>query len=853
MTEETQPAIRLADYRPFGWQIDRTELTFHLSPEATRVQTRIAFRPDPAADRERFFLHGERLTLLSARIDGAEVTPQRTDQGLTCDVPDGPFVWEAEVLIDPSANTALEGLYMSDGMYCTQCEAEGFRRITYYPDRPDVLAPFHVTIHGDAPVLLSNGNPVRQEAGVAEWHDPWPKPSYLFALVAGDLVAQSDRFVTRDGREVALNVWVRPADRDKCDFALRALKAAMAWDEATYGRCYDLDVFNIVAVDDFNAGAMENKGLNIFNASYVLADPASSTDADFEQIEAVIAHEYFHNWTGNRVTCRDWFQLCLKEGLTVYRDQQFTARMRDAAVKRIDDAQLIRTAQFREDAGPLAHPVRPEAYREINNFYTVTVYEKGAEIVGMLRRLVGADGYRAAVDLYFERHDGQAVTVEDWLACFTDATGRDLGQFARWYSQSGTPRLTVEEEFADGTLTLHLAQTTPPTPDQSEKRPLHIPVAVGLLSPDGSEVRPTQLLELTEPRQSFRFPGLAERPIVSVLRDFSAPVILSQRRSLSDRALALACDTDPYNRWLAGHSLGLEMLLDRVRTGAEVDPAYLEGLRATLLDPELTPAFKARVLVLPTENEIAEALARDGEVPEPLEIHDIRDQVRGLIVAHMEDAMAATLDGLAIDAPFDPGAEQAGRRALSVVLLRYLSLRDGGTRARAAFETAQTMTLQLGALAALIEAGAAETALAQFRDRWQDDRLVMHKWFALQVAGAAPDEAVAVADRLTRDPAFDPGNPNRFRSVLGTLAQHPSGFHAPDGAGYELLIDWLIRLDPANPQLAARMVTAFEAIHLYDADRQSAMLRALRRLQAAPGLSGDTAEMVGRIIGATKA
>src|SRR6056297_2560399 len=546
MKDASPQTIYLADYTPPPFLVENVHLTFRLSPEKTRVVSKVEFRPNPASDSREFFLHGENLRLTSAKIDGAPITPDVTAEGLTADVPDAPFVFEAEVEIDPAGNTALEGLYMSsqdvgassasgreslpaaNAMYCTQCEAEGFRKITYYPDRPDVMGVFTVRIEGDAPVMLSNGNPVASGDGWAEWHDPWPKPSYLFALVAGDLVSYPDSFTTRSGREVALHIWVRPGDEDKCAFGMEALKKSMQWDEAVYGREYDLNLFNIVAVDDFNMGAMENKGLNIFNSSCVLASPETATDVNFERIEAIIAHEYFHNWTGNRITCRDWFQLCLKEGLTVFRDAQFTADMRSAPVKRISDVIALRARQFREDAGPLAHPVRPESFVEINNFYTATVYEKGAEVIGMLKRLVGDEAYFRALDLYFDRHDGQACTIEDWLKVFEDATGRDLSQFKRWYSQAGTPRLAVEEEFADGTYTLHLKQETPPTPGQPVKRPRVIPVAVGLLGPDGAEVAATRVLEMTEGQQSFDFTGLAARPVPSILRDFSAPVIVER-------------------------------------------------------------------------------------------------------------------------------------------------------------------------------------------------------------------------------------------------------------------------------------------------------------------------------------
>ena len=572
MKDASPRTIHLTEYTPPAWLVDSVRLTFRLSPDATHVLSRIAFRPNPKTSDRAFFLHGEGLRLIGARIDGQAITPDVTPEGLTAKVPDAPFVFESEVEIAPAANTALEGLYLSNGMFCTQCEAEGFRKITYYPDRPDVMAVFTVRIESDAPVMLSNGNPVAQGDGWAEWHDPWPKPSYLFALVAGDLVNHADSFTTRSGRDVALNIWVRPGDEGKCAFGMEALKKSMKWDEDVYGREYDLDLFNIVAVDDFNMGAMENKGLNIFNSSCVLASPETSTDANFERVEAIIAHEYFHNWTGNRITCRDWFQLCLKEGLTVFRDSQFTADMRSAPVKRIGDVIALRARQFREDAGPLAHPVRPESFVEINNFYTATVYEKGAEVIGMLKRLVGDAGYARALDLYFDRHDGQACTIEDWLRVFEDATGRDLAQFKRWYEEAGTPRLRVTEAFADGTYTLHLAQETPPTPGQPVKRPRVIPVAVGLLGPNGDEVQPTRLLEMTEARQSFSFDGLSARPTPSILRDFSAPVIVERETTNAERAFLFAHDTDPFNRWEAGRALARATLLTMIRDGATPIP-----------------------------------------------------------------------------------------------------------------------------------------------------------------------------------------------------------------------------------------------------------------------------------------
>jgi len=851
MKDAAPRTVHLREYAPFSHRVGEVALSFRLAPRAARVRATIAFQP-----RERqgdLRLDGEGLRLLWARIDGRPVTPRLDETGLTvaaADLPDGPFTWEAEVEIDPEANTALEGLYMSRGMYCTQCEAEGFRKITYYPDRPDVMARFRVRIEADLPVLLSNGNPVASGPGWAEWDDPWPKPAYLFALVAGDLVAYRDRFVTASGREVALNIWVRPGDENRCAYAMAALKRAMRWDEAVYGREYDLGVFNIVAVDDFNMGAMENKGLNIFNARYVLSSPETATDQDFERIESIVAHEYFHNWTGNRITCRDWFQLCLKEGLTVYRDQQFSADMRSRAVKRIEDVLTLRARQFREDNGPLAHPVRPESYIEINNFYTATVYEKGAELVGMLHRLVGEDGYRAALDLYFDRHDGQACTVEDWLKVFEDATGRDLGQFSLWYSQAGTPRLKVTDDFHDGVYSITFRQETPPTPGQARKRPLAIPVALGLLSPNGDEVLPTTVLELTESEQTFRFEGLASRPVPSILRDFSAPVIVMRETSAEERAFLLAHDTDPFNRWEAGRALAKEVLTRMVAEDAAPGPAFLGALEAMAADEALDPAFRAYALALPSEDDMAQTLHDAGRVPDPDAIHAARERLADALAERLEPCLARLYEAMATPGPFTPDARDAGRRALRGAALHYLTRRDRGERAARQFDTADNMTEQLGALGCLLDAGRGDAALAAFWRQWQHDRLVVDKWFTLQIAHAAPAEAVTLTRAMTDHPEFDWKNPNRFRAVLGALpATNPAGFHRADGAGYDLLADWLIRLDAANPQTAARMATAFETWRRYDDNRQARIRAALGQIAARPGLSRDMAEMVGRMLG----
>ncbi|PJI91359.1 aminopeptidase N [Yoonia maricola] len=866
MPDAAPDTIYLADYQPPAYLVDDVHLTFHLHPTKTHVISRIAFRKNPDVQDGRFELHGEELTLLWARIDGQDWKPFVTDGILTASAPTEAFIWEAEVEINPSANTALEGLYMSGGMYCTQCEAEGFRRITYYPDRPDVMAKFTVRIEsgqpatlsngqkisgdGPHPVLLSNGNATGAGEGWAEWHDPWPKPAYLFALVAGDLVAHSDTFTTRSGRDVDLNIWVRPgADEAKCAFGMQALKKSMTWDEQVYGREYDLDLFNIVAVDDFNAGAMENKGLNIFNASAVLASSETATDTDFERIEGIIAHEYFHNWTGNRITCRDWFQLCLKEGLTVFRDQQFTSDIRSQAVKRIDDAIVLRAYQFREDNGPLAHPVRPESFVEINNFYTATVYEKGAEVIGMLKLLVGDDAYTKALDLYFTRHDGDAATIENWLQVFTDTTGRDLSQFKKWYAQAGTPRLTVRDEYVDGIYHLHLQQATPATPEQNVKEPLLIPVAIGLLDENGAEVLPTTVLELTEAEQTFTFDGLASKPIPSILRNFSAPVIVTHDKTNTERAFLLAHDTDPFNRWDAGRMLAQDVLMLMVRYDATPDAAFLDGLAAVLRDDTLDPAFRALVLRLPSEEDTAQALFDDGDTPDPTMINRAHETLKLHIAQHLQDTLPRIYADMAVTGPYTPDAEPAGKRALGNAALALISKLDGGKQATLQFANADNMTQQLAALRALLQISKGQDALAAFEAQWQHDRLVMDKWFALQVSLAAPEAAADTAQRLTEHPAFDIKNPNRFRSVFGALKGNTAGFHQSSGTAYALLADWLIKLDKLNPQTTARMTASFETWQRYDTDRQGKMRAALTRIAQTPGLSRDTKEMVTRILG----
>ena len=848
--------IYLADYQPWSHLLERVELTFRLAPKTTRVLATLHLAPNPArAGRPDLRLDGENLRLISCAIDGRAVAAVPDDTGLTlaaADLPDAPFVLQTEVEIAPEGNTALEGLYMSNGMYCTQCEAEGFRKITFYPDRPDVMARFHVRIESDLPVLLSNGNKAGAGAGWAEWDDPWPKPSYLFALVAGDLIAHPDQFTTKSGRDVELNIWVRPGDEDRCAWGMQSLKASMRWDEQVYGREYDLDIFNIVAVDDFNMGAMENKGLNIFNSKVVLASPETATDDDFARIEAIIAHEYFHNWTGNRITCRDWFQLCLKEGLTVFRDQQFSGDLRSHAVKRIEDVLLLRARQFREDGGPLAHAVRPDNYIEINNFYTATVYEKGAEVIGMLKRLVGDADYARALDLYFERHDGEAATIEDWLRVFEDTTGRDLSQFKLWYTQAGTPRLKVFEAWSPGaqggTYTLTFHQENPATPGQAEKGAKVIPISVGLLNPNGDEVVPTTVLEMTKPVQSFAFDGLAAKPIPSILRGFSAPVVLERSVPASERAFLLAHDTDPFNRWEAGRALAKDVLARMITQGAAPLPELLDGMAQLAFDDSLDPAFRALALRLPGEDDMAATLFAAGHVPDPARIYTARKDLQLAVAQALAPRLGALEADMRVPGAYFPDAVSAGKRALRLVALSYLARLDGGAAARAAHATADNMTTSFGALAVLLEIGAGAEELAAFEAKWRGDRLVMDKWFAVQVAASAPADTAAITARLTTHPLFDWKTPNRFRAVIGALSGNHAGFHHASGAGYALLADWLITLDPVNPQTAARMSTAFESWPRYDADRQAMMRGALQRIMATPGLSRDLSEMAGRML-----
>jgi aminopeptidase N len=870
---------RLTDYRPTAFVVDTVELTFELGEAETRVKSRLAIRRNPeAADLAApLELDGDALALVSLKLDGERLGANRYHAteagGLVIEGVPEAFALEVETRIDPQNNTALSGLYVSGGNFCTQCEPEGFRRITYFIDRPDVMARYTTTIVADklrCPVLLSNGNPSGAgDAGKgrhwARWVDPHPKPSYLFALVAGDLVAVRDRFTTQSGREVALAIWVRRGDEDKCAHAMMSLKKAMRWDEEVFGLEYDLDVFNIVAVSDFNMGAMENKSLNIFNTRYVLAKPETATDADYQNIESVIAHEYFHNWTGNRVTCRDWFQLSLKEGLTVFRDQEFSADQGSRAVRRIGEVRTLRAIQFPEDDGPLAHPVRPDSYLRIDNFYTPTVYNKGAELVRMIHTLIGKDGFRRGMDLYIQRHDNHAATIEDFVAAMQDAGGVDLSRFKLWYAQAGTPEITVDENWdaAGHTYELNVSQKVPPTPGQPEKAPMLTPLALGLLAPDGSEL-PTRLdgeaesrggtrvLALAAEREHFRFVDVPVAPVPSLLRGFSAPVKLKGVPLGRLKFLAVH-DPEPFARWEAGQEVAARALLDRVEAlrrraaPASLDPDLVAATRQTLADAAHDPAFAAEALVLPSESFLADQMA----IVDVDAVHLARDSARGEIGRALAAEFAAAYEALADPGPYHIDGAAIGRRALRNASLAYIAAANpekGAALAKAQFDIAANMTDVLAALAVLADLERPErpAALARFFAAWAHDPLVVDKWFSLQARSSLPQTPARVR-ALTAHPAFERKNPNRVRALVGAFAQaNQVRFHDASGAGYAFLADEVIAIDPGNPTTAARLVQPLCAWRRHDPARQALMQRELERILAIPELSKNTYEMVSK-------
>jgi aminopeptidase N len=878
MRTDTGQVFKLEDYRPSDFSIPQTGLTFRLSPDATGVTAVLTIeRRDGAAASAPLVLDGDGLLLKRIAIDGHELAPAdylATPDQLTILKPPARFELLLETEIAPASNEALMGLYRSSNVYCTQCEAEGFRRITYFLDRPDILSVYTVRIEArldEAPLLLSNGNPVESGAladgwHYARWHDPFPKPSYLFALVAGNLGQVADSFVTMSGRKVELGIYVEPGKEGLAGYAMDALKRSMQWDEQAFGREYDLDVFNIVAVSDFNMGAMENKGLNIFNDKYVLADRETATDADFANIEAIIAHEYFHNWTGNRITCRDWFQLCLKEGLTVFRDHEFSADQRSRAVKRIAEVRTLRAHQFPEDQGPLAHPVRPRRYREINNFYTATVYEKGSEVVRMIRTILGAETFRAGMDLYFERHDGEAATIEDFLKVFEDVSGRDLSQFALWYHQAGTPNLTVSSTHNPATreFTLEIEQSVPPTPSESRKRLMHIPLAFGLVGAGGEPVAyggvegaavEDGVIHIRKRRHMVRFSGVDERPAVSLNRGFSAPITLSVEQKADDQFFLAGHDSDAFARWQAFNTLLTDALIAAFRQilgGAK--PAFsarLTGLAGKIAgDETLEPAYRALALSLPGEADIARDI---GRTIDPDAIFAAREALALEIARANQDAFANLYGRLADDGRFSPDAANAGRRALRNILLDYLSLLPAGVMLAARhFETATNMTDRAAALTVLAHRhdGSPEAvkALAGFEARYGADPLVMDKWFQIQASVPGP-KTVERVRALTGHAAFSMANPNRVRSLVGTFSSaNQTGFHRADGEGYRFFAQTVLEVEKRNPQVAARLATALRSWRSLEPGRQAKAREALLAIAGAENLSADLRDIVERTL-----
>ncbi|EHA14955.1 aminopeptidase N [Halomonas sp. HAL1] len=869
---DPQP-VYLSDYQPPAYRVTHTELTFDLDPAATRVKARLLMERHAKADANApLVLNGEHLKLISLSIDATplnESAYQVDAETLSiASVPER-FVLESEVEIAPQENTALEGLYQSNGMYCTQCEAEGFRRITFYPDRPDVMATFKVTVIGDQqrePVLLANGNPLERgelEGGrhFVTWEDPHPKPCYLFALVAGNLHRVEDHFTTMSGREVTLQIWVEQENLDKTEHAMASLKRAMEWDEQAYGREYDLDLFMIVAVNDFNMGAMENKGLNIFNSAAVLTHPHTATDAAFQNVEGIVAHEYFHNWSGNRVTCRDWFQLSLKEGFTVFRDQCFSADTNSAPVKRIQDVSFFRTAQFAEDAGPTAHPIRPDHFIEITNFYTLTIYEKGAEVVRMLRNLVGEENFRRGSDLYFERFDGQAVTIEAFVGCMAETSGEELSQFMRWYSQAGTPDIDAhgEYDYVHGEYHLTLRQRTPATPGQPDKLPLHIPVRMGLvgtksgqdltLTLNGEKIGKDAVIHLRDDEQTFVFTDVAEAPVPSLLREFSAPVKLHFPYSREDLAFLLTHDSDGFNRWDAGQRLALLALDDLIaahRNSVEkvMDSRVVDAFKTLLNGPMSDKAVLAEMLTLPSEAYIAE----QQPIVDVDAIHAAREFVRQSLALALREEFMAVYEANVTEEPYAPTPEQIAQRSLKNVALSYLmSIEDeqGLALCEAQFSSDHNMTDVRQALTLLVHSDRddlASPALKSFGEKWAHDPLVMDQWFTIQVSRPQED-VIERVKYLMQHPAFSLKNPNKVRALIGAFAQNRVNFHRLDGQGYQLLADVVIELNRLNPEIAARLITPLTRWQRFDETRQALMRSQLERIKQEP-LSSNVYEVV---------
>lgn len=880
MRTEDAPLIRLEDYRPSDWLIDTADLDFVLDAQETRVRAQLGLRPNPAGRAgASLTLDGDELSLVSLKLDGAaldEAAYSATPQALTIAAPpQRAFALTIETVLNPAANTKLMGLYRSSNVYCSQCEADGFRRITYFLDRPDVMSVYTVRLEAkkaEAPVLLSNGNRVATgdvvgtDRHFAVWHDPHPKPAYLFALVGGALDHVRQDYVTADGHRVELAVYVEPGKAERAGWALDSLVRCMRWDERVFGRNYDLEVFNVVAVSDFNMGAMENKGLNIFNDKYVLADPQTASDGDYASIEAIIAHEYFHNWTGNRITCRDWFQLCLKEGLTVFRDQEFSSDERSRPVKRIADVRTLRATQFSEDAGPLAHPVRPRAYKEINNFYTPTVYEKGAEVIRMLKVLIGDEAFRRGMDLYFERCDGTAATIEDFLACFAESSGQDLSHFARWYEQAGTPTITATGRYdaAAKSYTLDLAQSTPPTPGQPEKQPVVLPVRLGLIGASGdlpltsgsNAYAGNGLVVLDQPALSVTFTGLDEAPIPSLLRGFSAPARLELDLTDDDLLRQFSADSDSFNRWQALQTVATRALTAAGRGAlsptalAETGRSLAGALSGFLSEHGLAdPAFAAQVLRLPASADIAREIGKDVD---PETIHSAHRSLSAEIGKALAGDLTSLRDQLDEKGLYSPDAVAAGRRALRNEALGLIANGDPETGARLAeaqFDAADNLTDRLAALAAmtLIPGAARERLIGHFAQRYEREPLVLDKWLMAQALIAEPGTLDRVK-QLMRHPIFSLGNPNRVRSLIGGFAANLTQFNRADGAGYDFVADIVIALDRTNPQIASRLLGSFKTWRMLEPGRRRLAQGALTMVSRTPNLSRDVADIAERAL-----
>lgn len=880
MRTDVPVQIRLKDYRPSPYLIDTVFLNIELHPTRTRVRSKLTIRPNPASNRpaRTLRLDGANIELDTVMLDGQALDKKayRVDDSslIILRVPEKPFTLDIATFCNPDANNALSGLYRTRGIWCTQCEAEGFRRITYYLDRPDVLARFTTRIEADreaAPVLLSNGN--LHERGTliggkrhyAVWVDPHPKPSYLFALVGGNLASIASTFKTMSGRMVDLAIFVEPGKEANCSWAMDCLKRSMTWDEQAFGREYDLDVFNIVAVSDFNMGAMENKGLNIFNDRLVLASPSTATDANFLAIERVIAHEYFHNWTGNRITCRDWFQLCLKEGLTVYRDQEFSADMHSRAVQRITNVRSLKSTQFPEDSGPLAHPVRPDHYMEINNFYTTTVYDKGAELVRMIATLLGQKLFRKGMDLYFKRHDGQAATVEDFVACFADVSQRDMSQFMNWYSQAGTPNLVCTFEHDENALSwrLKIEQVLSATPGQPKKKPQHIPLKFGLIGSDGRDlslrspkgvVSESGLLELKKRVEMFEFVGITERPVPSILRGFSAPVNLSIDLSDTDLEFLIANDSDTFNRWQASQDYAMRILIAAVkafRAGRRPTrpDRYIEAIRRVITQSSLDSAYRSQILAFPAMADVIRVVATDVD---PTAIQRASQWLSRELGTALKPELERLYRELEIKAPYNPDEKQIGARALRISALSLLAEQNKAVewaRVTRHFEKAQNLTDELGGLTILRRAPTPdrEKAFARFFDRWHNDHLVIDNWFSLQAMLPGP-AALAVTRRLTRHPLFSMKNPNKVRALLFAFAGNQPNFHRADGKGYDFIADKVIKLDSLNPQIAARLLGAFRAWRTLESGRRDKARGALERVLATKPLSRDVTEIASKTL-----